>query len=83
MVLGVLRPVALALQSLGEGPLRVLWARGGPNNLPNMVLVCNFHHRLVHEGGWQVIKSGREFNFLPPERVVMRWARGSGYRWAA
>jgi hypothetical protein len=59
------------------------WARGGPSNLPNMVLVCYYHHRLVHEGGWQVIKSGREFRFLPPERVFMRRARGPGMRWAA
>jgi hypothetical protein len=59
------------------------WARGGPNNLPNMVLLCYFHHRLVHEGGWQVIKSGREFQFLAPERIVMRRARGPGMRWAA
>jgi len=42
-----------------------------------------YHHRLVHEGGWQVIKSGREFRFLPPERVVMRRARGPGMHWAA
>jgi hypothetical protein len=61
----------------------VHWARGGPNNLPNMVLLCHYHHRLVHEGGWQVIKSGREFRFLPPERVFMRRARGPGMRWAA
>jgi len=61
----------------------VHWARGGPNNLPNMVLLCYYHHRLVHEGGWQVIKSGREFRFLPPERIVMRRARGPGVRWAA
>jgi Domain of unknown function (DUF222)/HNH endonuclease len=59
------------------------WARGGPNNLPNMVLLCYFHHRLVHEGEWQVIKSGREFRFLPPERMVMRRTRGPGMRWAA
>jgi hypothetical protein len=59
------------------------WARGGPNNLPNMVLLCYYHHRLVHEGGWQVIKSGREFRFLPPDRIVMRRARGPGMRWAA
>src|SRR4029077_13763588 len=59
----------------------VFWARGGPNNLPNMVLLCYFHHRLVHEGGWQVVKAGREFHFLPPDRVVMRRARGPGYRW--
>jgi hypothetical protein len=61
----------------------IYWARGGPNNLPNMVLLCYFHHRLVHEGGWQVIKSGREFKFLPPERVAMRRAGGPGMRWAA
>jgi Domain of unknown function (DUF222)/HNH endonuclease len=59
------------------------WSRGGPGNLPNLVLLCYFHHRLVHEGGWQVIKAGREFSFLPPERVVMRRARGPGVRWAA
>jgi uncharacterized protein DUF222/HNH endonuclease len=61
----------------------IAWARGGPNNLPNLVLLCFFHHRLVHEGGWQVVKAGREFRFLPPERVVMRRARGPGIRWAA
>ena len=59
------------------------WARGGPGNLPNLILLCHYHHRLVHEGGWQVIKSGREFRFLPPERVVMRRVRGPGMRWAA
>ena len=59
------------------------WARGGPGNLPNLILLCYFHHRLVHEGGWQVIKSGGEFRFLPPDRVVMRRARGPGLRWAA
>jgi hypothetical protein len=59
------------------------WARGGQNNLPNEILLCHFHHRLVHEGGWQVIKAGREFRFLPPEQFVLRKARGPGIRWAA
>jgi hypothetical protein len=59
------------------------WARGGPNKLPNLVLLCYFHHRLVHEGGWQVVKAGREFRFLPPDRVVFRPACGPGIRWAA
>ena len=61
----------------------IFWARGGPSNPPNEVLLCHFHHRLVHEGGWQVIKAGREFRFLPPERAVMRRARAPGMRWAA
>jgi hypothetical protein len=61
----------------------IAWARGGPSNLPNLLLLCFFHHRLVHEGGWQVVKAGREFRFVPPERVFMRRARGPGVRWAA
>jgi hypothetical protein len=62
----------------------IAWAtRRAGTNLPNLVLLCFHHHRLVHEGGWQVIKTGREFRFLPPERVLMRRARGPGMRWAA
>jgi hypothetical protein len=61
----------------------VHWSRGGPNDRENLVLLCYFHHRLVHEGGWQVVKAGREFRFLPPDRVFMRRARGPGVRWAA
>jgi uncharacterized protein DUF222/HNH endonuclease len=61
----------------------VAWSRGGPTNLPNLVLLCFFHHRLVHEGGWQVVKAGREFRFVPPDRVVFRRARGPGVHWAA
>jgi hypothetical protein len=58
-------------------------SRGGSDKLENLVLLCFFHHRLVHEGGWQVIKAGREFRFLAPDRFVMRRARGPGVRWAA
>jgi hypothetical protein len=29
-------------------------ARGGGNELTNLVELCWFHHRLVHEGGWSV-----------------------------
>lgn len=32
----------------------VHWARGGPTDLDNLTLVCTFHHKLVHEYGWQV-----------------------------
>ena len=28
------------------------WAHGGPTELNNLVHLCRFHHRLVHEGGY-------------------------------
>jgi len=34
------------------------WARGGPTTLENLVQLCSYHHRLVHEGGFRVERSG-------------------------
>ncbi|TME53164.1 MAG: DUF222 domain-containing protein [Chloroflexi bacterium] len=52
------------------------WSRGGPTNLTNLVSLCHYHHRQVHEGGWQVVKAGNEFRFHPPERLRTAFARG-------
>ncbi len=61
------------------------WSRGGPTRLPNLLSLCWFHHRLVHEGGWQVVKTGDEFQFIAPARNVFKpdWARGPGVSKAA
>lgn len=32
----------------------VWWERGGRTDLDNLVLLCTFHHKLVHEYGWAV-----------------------------
>jgi hypothetical protein len=32
----------------------VAWARGGVSDLANGLLLCRFHHRAVHDGGWTV-----------------------------
>jgi hypothetical protein len=30
------------------------WADGGPTDLDNLILLCGFHHRFVHEHGWTI-----------------------------
>ncbi len=45
------------------------WGQGGQTKLPNLVLVCHHHHRLVHEGGWQVVKVADGLKFIPPARA--------------
>ncbi len=30
------------------------WADGGPTDLDNLILVCSFHHRLIHQPGWRL-----------------------------
>ena len=43
------------------------WADGGETQLFNLVSLCRFHHRAVHEEGFQVVADGAGgFQFLRP-----------------
>src|SRR5437870_2837816 len=59
------------------------WARGGKSNLSNLLPLCYFHHRLVHEGGMQVVRAGEGVKFIPPERAMLTRRRWGERRWAA
>src|SRR5438445_2643589 len=59
------------------------WAHGGKTNLPDLLPLCYFHHRLLHEGGWQVVRVADKVNFIPPERPVLTRRRWGEERWAA
>ena len=50
----------------------VWWSRGGATDLSNLLLICVFHHRLLHEHGWTVQRAddGR-----------VRWFRADGSRY--
>lgn len=49
------------------------WAIGGPTDLDNLVLVCNHHHKLVHEHRWRVE--------LDPSGTAV-WYRPNGERFS-
>ncbi len=34
----------------------VHWTHGGTTDLDNLVLLCHRHHRMVHEGKWQLVR---------------------------
>ena len=45
----------------------VHWADGGKTQLSNLASLCRFHHRAVHEEGFQVVADGAgQFQFLRP-----------------
>jgi hypothetical protein len=58
------------------------WSEGGQTDLRQMLPLCYHHHRLVHEGGWQVVMAGERVEFIPPDEPAIsrrRWGEG----WAA
>jgi hypothetical protein len=58
------------------------WARGGPTTMENLVQLCSFHHRLVHEGGFDVERVGRRgIRFRRPDgRIIPDQPSGAGLR---
>ena len=59
------------------------WADGGETALGNLVTLCSFHHRLVHEGGYGVRVDEGEIRFTRPDGGVIApagKARGGCFR---
>jgi hypothetical protein len=52
----------------------VWWRHGGRTDLDNLVLLCSFHHKLVHELGWSLKRD---------EGGAVRWFRPDGTRYRA
>jgi hypothetical protein len=50
------------------------WRHGGRTDLDNLLLICSFHHRLVHEHGWAVTRDADG---------TVRWFRPDGIRYRA
>lgn len=44
----------------------LFWGHGGATSLTNLVRLCRFHHRLVHEGGYTMTFDGTTARFFNP-----------------
>ena len=53
--------------SMTEGHHLIHWIQNGPGDMPNLTLLCYRHHWMVHEGGWQIVRTddGRMLT-IPP-----------------
>ncbi|HEY8802671.1 MAG TPA: DUF222 domain-containing protein [Candidatus Dormibacteraeota bacterium] len=59
----------------------VHWFRGGPGDLPNLVLLCYRHHWMVHEGRWQLVKTDDgKFLAVPPQLDLFTARRSPGHQ---
>ena len=47
----------------------IFWTSGGPTDRANLILLCLYHHHLVHDDGWQVIGNARSpgLHFRSPD----------------
>lgn len=53
----------------------VPWGEGGPTDYDNLVELCGYHHRLLHEGGWKIEGDvNGELRFVSPDGRV--WTQG-------
>jgi hypothetical protein len=48
------------------------WEQGGPTELDNLILICFFHHKLVHEYGWRIMRD---------RDGTVTWFRSNGKRY--
>ncbi|HSS93817.1 MAG TPA: HNH endonuclease signature motif containing protein, partial [Candidatus Dormibacteraeota bacterium] len=55
----------------------VHWTQGGATDLSNLALVCYRHHWMVHEGGWQLVRSADGLMLaIPPQTRFQPYVRG-------
>ncbi|MDP1931165.1 MAG: DUF222 domain-containing protein [Gammaproteobacteria bacterium] len=44
------------------------WCDGGETKMDNLVLLCRHHHRLLHQEGYEIVRSAEgEFEFVTPQ----------------
>lgn len=53
-----------------EGHHRIPWSEGGETSVDNGLLLCGHHHRVIHQGEWEIqLGPDRRPVFIPPAYI--------------
>jgi len=55
--------------SMTEAHHIVPWSEAGRTDLANGILLCKFHHLLIHNNGWEIYRVGTDYFLVPPKDV--------------
>jgi hypothetical protein len=55
--------------SMTEAHHIIPWSKGGRTDLANGILLCKFHHLLIHNNGWEIFSVGTDYYLVPPKDV--------------
>jgi hypothetical protein len=55
--------------SMTEAHHIIPWSKGGRTDLANGILLCKFHHLLIHNNGWEIYRVGTDYYLVPPKDV--------------
>jgi hypothetical protein len=55
--------------SMCEAHHIIPWAKGGRTDLANGILLCKFHHLLIHNNGWEIYRTGTDYWLVPPPDI--------------
>jgi hypothetical protein len=55
--------------SMCEAHHIIPWGKGGRTDLANGILLCKFHHLLIHNNGWEIYRTGTDYWLVPPPDI--------------
>jgi len=55
--------------SMCEAHHIIPWSDGGRTDLANGILLCKFHHLLIHNNGWEIYRVGTDYWLVPPPDI--------------
>ena len=42
------------------------WSEGGRTDIADGILLCRFHHMMIHNNNWNIIRKGTDYHLIPP-----------------